>query len=122
MSMPVNVQNMNLFIDRSYNTHITNTTKSIEKLSTGKRVNRAGDDVAALSISAKADSQIKGSSQAKKNIVGAMGILDEANTKLSTAFDLISNIRELYVQGLNGTNSQAEVDMIQRQIIEYQKS
>ncbi|MCH2226323.1 MAG: flagellin [Candidatus Caenarcaniphilales bacterium] len=94
----------------------------IEKLSTGKRVNRAGDDVASLSISAKLDSKIKGLGQAKKNIMGAIGHLDVASGAMNATLDNLQRIRELFVQGSNGTNSVDELDALQREVNEIVKS
>ncbi|NQY79259.1 MAG: flagellin [Candidatus Caenarcaniphilales bacterium] len=90
--------------------------KSIEKLSTGKRLNRAGDDVASMSISAKLDTDIRGIDQAQKNIMDAMGHMEVAEGGLLQSLENVQRIRELMVQGLNGTNSVEEKNMLQREI------
>ncbi len=96
--------------------------KSIEKLATGKRLNRAGDDVASMSISTKLTSKLRGITKAQGNIIDAMGHLDVAESGLTDAMDIIQNMRELIVQGLNGTNSTEEKNMLPRQFNAYVQS
>ncbi|NQY79257.1 MAG: flagellin [Candidatus Caenarcaniphilales bacterium] len=93
--------------------------KSIEKLSTGKHLNRAGDDVASSSISTKLTSKLRGITKAQGNIMDAMGHLDVAESGLTDAMDIIQNIRDLMVKGLNGTNSVDEKNILQEQLNAY---
>jgi flagellin len=91
---------------------------SIEKLSTGFRINRAGDDAAGLSISEKMTAQIRGTNQATRNIGDGISLLQTAEGALGVVQDNLQRIRELAVQAENGTNSDDELDAIQREINE----
>jgi flagellin len=101
---------------RAAQNHTETINKSIEKLSTGKRLNKAGDDAASLSISTKLDKDIRGVNQAQKNVMDAMGHMEIAEGGLLKSLDNIQRIRELMVQGLNGTNGIEEKNMLQREI------
>jgi flagellin len=90
--------------------------KNIEKLSTGFRINRAADDAAGLSISEKLTSQIRGLEKAEQNIGDCISLVQTAEGALSIVQDNIQRIRELMVQGANGTNSENELAAIQREI------
>ncbi|NQY79561.1 MAG: hypothetical protein HRT47_04540 [Candidatus Caenarcaniphilales bacterium] len=90
--------------------------KSLEKLSTGKRINRAGDDIASLSISEKLSSELRGITKAKQNITDQIGHLEVLDSAFYQVGDNLQAIRELFVQGLNGTNDTEEIDAIQREI------
>ncbi|NQY80924.1 MAG: flagellin [Candidatus Caenarcaniphilales bacterium] len=103
---------------RTINHSSEKITNSTRKLATGSRVNKAGDDVAALSIGAKLDTQLRGISKAKQNILDVFNEFDQADAKFKTAGDLMFKMKELFVQGLNGTNSQDEIDALQREINE----
>jgi len=92
--------------------------KSIERLSTGYRINRAGDDAAGLSISQKMTTLIRGMDQARRNISDGVGMISTIDGALGTVQDNLQRIRELTVQALNGTNSNDERDAIQREINE----
>ena len=90
--------------------------RSIEKLSTGYRINRASDDAAGLSISEKLTSQIRGLAKAEQNIGDGISLVQTAEGALSIVQDNVQRIRELVVQGENGTNSANELDALQREI------
>ncbi|NQY80697.1 MAG: flagellin [Candidatus Caenarcaniphilales bacterium] len=97
------------------NEHLSNYTR---KLSSGSRINKAGDDVASLSISAKLEANIKGIGKAQGNVLDAMGKLDVVKGGLDSTVDNLQRIRELFVQGVNGTNSIDEKNALQREINE----
>jgi flagellin len=101
---------------------LSNNTKSVqtstERLSTGYRINRAGDDAAGLSIVNKITTTIRGMNQAKRNIGDGISMISTIDGALSTVQDNLQRIRELTVQGLNGTNGGDERDAIQREINE----
>ena len=79
--------------------------KSMEKLSSGERINRAGDDASGLSISEKMRSQIKGLNQASRNIGDAISFTNVAEGYLQETTDVLQRIRELAVQASNGVYS-----------------
>lgn len=104
---------------------ITNASlaKSTEKLSSGYRINRAGDDAAGLSISEKMRGQIRGLEQASTNAQDGISLIQTAEGALNETHSIIQRMRELTVQAANDTNVSvdrnaisAEVDQLQSEI------
>ncbi len=93
------------------NTHrqlgITNTasSKSMEKLSSGFRINRAGDDAAGLAISEKMRGQIRGLTQASRNAQDTISLIQTAEGALTESHAILQRMRELAVQAANDTNT-----------------
>ena len=79
------------------------TAKSIEKLSSGYRINRAGDDAAGLAISEKMRGQIRGLDQASRNAQDGISMIQTAEGALNETHDILQRMRELSVQGGNET-------------------
>ncbi len=104
------------------NTHrqlsITNgaAAKSIEKLSSGFRINRAGDDAAGLAISEKMRGQIRGLTMASKNAQDGISLIQTAEGALSETHAILQRMRELAVQSANDTNNDADRGQIQKEI------
>lgn len=93
--------------------------KSMEKLSSGLRINRAGDDAAGLSISEKMRGQIRGLNQASKNSQDAISLIQTAEGALDETHSILQRMRELVVQGGNGgTVEQDDLDAINAEITE----
>jgi flagellin len=122
MSITVNTNTQSLFAQRALSGNTFNMQKSIEKLSTGFRINRAADDAAGLSISEKLTAQIRGLEKANQNIGDGISLVQTAEGGLSVIQDNLQRIRELVVQGANGTNGGKEADAIQREINERVKA
>jgi flagellin len=122
MGIVVNTNTQSLFAQRALRQNTGMVQKSIEKLSTGYRINRAGDDAAGLSISNKMTTLIRGMDQAKRNIGDGIGMISTIDGALGTVQDNLQRIRELTVQALNGTNSNDERDAIQREVNERVKA
>ena len=80
-----------------------NYSKSVEKLSSGLRINRAGDDSAGLSISEKLRGQIKGLAQAGRNAQDGISLIQTAEGALNETHSILQRMRELSVQAANGT-------------------
>ncbi len=118
MPIVVNTNTQSLFAQRALGKNAFEMQKSIEKLSTGLRINRAGDDAAGLSISEGMTSDIRGLEKAKQNVGDGISLIQTAEGALSIVQDNMQRIRELVVQSSNGTNSSAEKDAIQREINE----
>jgi len=118
MGVVVNTNTQSLFAQRALRSNTNMVQKSIEKLSTGYRINRAGDDAAGLSITQKMTTLIRGMDQAKRNIGDGVAMISTIDGALGTVQDNLQRIRELTVQALNGTNSNDERDAIQREINE----
>ena len=90
---------------RQMSTISGNQSKSIEKLSSGLRINRAGDDAAGLAISEKMRGQIKGLNQASRNAQDGISLIQTAEGALTETHAMLQRMRELVVQGANDTNS-----------------
>jgi flagellin len=118
MPLMVNTNTQSLFAQRALGSNTQDLQRSVEKLSTGYRINRAGDDAAGLSISQKLTSTIRGLEKAKQNSADGISLLQTAEGGLSIAQDNLQRIRELMVQAANGTNSANEIDAMQREINE----
>ncbi len=82
-----------------------NGAKSMEKLSSGFRINRAGDDAAGLSISEKMRGQIRGLTQASRNSQDGISLIQTAEGALNETHAILQRMRELSVQAANGTNN-----------------
>lgn len=95
-------------------------SKSIEKLSSGMRINRAGDDAAGLSISEKMRGQIRGLNQASRNSQDGISLIQTAEGALSETQSIIQRMRQLAVQSANGTNQNEDRDKIAKEFEELQ--
>ena len=78
---------------------------SLEKLSSGEKINRAGNDASGLAVSEKMRSQIRGLNQASRNVGDAISFTQTAEGYLAETTDVLQRIRELAVQSANGTYS-----------------
>jgi flagellin len=90
----------------------TNLAKSTEKLSSGYRINRAGDDAAGLSISEKMRGQIRGLEQGSTNAQDGISLIQTAEGALNEVHSVLQRMRELTVQAANDTNVTADRDAI----------
>lgn len=91
-------------------------SKSIEKLSSGLRINRAGDDAAGLAISEKMRGQIRGLDQASRNSQDAISMIQTAEGALNETHSILQRMRELAVQSANDTNTSTDRDALQNEI------
>jgi len=88
------------------------SSKSLEKLSSGLRINSAGDDAAGLAISEKMRTQIRGLDKAQANAQDGISLIQTAEGALQEVSDILQRMRELSVQAANGTLQQSEKDSI----------
>lgn len=102
-----NIAAMNTHRQLSFNN--TNVGKNLEKLSSGFKINRAGDDAAGLAISEKMRAQIKGLDMAQKNAQDGISLIQTAEGALAETHSILQRMRELSVQSANDTNMD-EVD------------
>ena len=91
-------------------------SKSTEKLSTGYRINRAGDDAAGLKISEKMRSQIRGLNKASSNAQDGVSLIQTAEGALNEAHSILQRMNELAVQGANDTNQGIDRDAINQEL------
>ena len=92
------------------------TAKSMEKLSSGLRINRAGDDAAGLAISEKMRGQIRGLDQASRNSEDGISLIQTAEGALNETHSILQRMRELSVQSANDTNVQVDREAIQEEM------
>lgn len=97
-----NIAALNTHRQLSFNN--TNVGKNIEKLSSGFKINRAGDDAAGLAISEKMRAQIKGLDMAQKNAQDGISLIQTAEGALAETHSILQRARELAVQSANDTN------------------
>jgi flagellin len=101
---------------RNLTTVSTNAAKSMEKLSSGYRINRAADDAAGLAISEKMRSQIGGVDQAQRNSQDGVSLVQTAEGALNEVTSMLQRVRDLKVQFANGTLSSDDKDAIATEI------
>jgi flagellin len=116
MSLRVNTNIEAMIAMRNLGITGNNFAKSVEKLSSGMRINRAGDDAAGLSISEKLRAQVRGTQQAARNAQDAISMIQTAEGALSEVHDMLQRMRELSVQGSNGTLTDADRSAINAEI------
>ncbi|EJO5349273.1 flagellin [Clostridium botulinum] len=109
-----NMNAMNAHRQMGMNT--VNSGKSMEKLSSGLRINRAGDDAAGLAISEKMRAQIRGLDQAGRNSQDAISMIQTGEGALNETHSILQRMRELAVQAGNDTNEGTDRGEIQKEI------
>jgi len=105
-----------LFANRQVKFNELDLNKDIEKLSTGMRINRAGDDASGLAVSEKLRSQIRGLNQAGRNIENAVSFIQTTEGYLAETHDIMHRLRELAVQSANGIYSPEDRAQIQVEV------
>ncbi len=103
MTIQVNTNVQSLNAQRLLTKNTMSLNKSLEKLSSGYRINRSSDDTAGLQISEVLRAQIRGSQKANDNVQDGINVLNTADGALSTVVDNLQRMRELAVQGANDT-------------------
>ena len=105
-----------LFAARQEGITGTALSKDMEKLSSGEKINRAGDDAAGLAVSEKMRSQIRGLNQASRNIGNGVSFIQTAEGYMTETTDILQRIRELAVQSSNGIYSDEDRMQIQVEV------
>ena len=106
---------------RNMGINVGNASKSMEKLSSGLRINRAGDDAAGLSISEKMRAQIRGLDQASKNSQDGISMIQTAEGGLNETHSILQRMRELATQASNDTNVTIDRTSIKGELEELSK-
>ncbi|AEB30662.1 flagellin [Carnobacterium sp. 17-4] len=91
-------------------------SSSLAKLSSGLRINKAGDDAAGLAISEKMKNQISGMTQASRNAQDGISLIQTAEGALSETHSILNRMRDLTVQSKNGTNTDEDTSAIQKEM------
>jgi len=105
-----------MFANRSLGTVNDDVTKGMEKLSSGLRINRAGDDASGLAVSEKMRSQIRGLERASKNAQDGISFIQTTEGYLQESQDIIQRLRELAVQSSNGVYTSEDRMQIQVEV------
>jgi len=105
-----------MFANRNLGINALNLEKDQEKLSSGLRINRAGDDASGLAVSKKMRSQSRGLNQASKNALNGISFIQTAEGYLQETQDIIQRMRELSVQASNGIYSDEDRMQIQVEV------
>jgi flagellin len=105
-----------MYANRTLGVTGSDIQKDIEKLSSGQRINRAGDDASGLAVSEKLRSQIRGLNQATKNIENGISFIQTSEGYLSETQDILHRMRELAVQGANGVYTSEDRMQIQVEV------
>lgn len=100
---------------RQLSSNQSTTSKSLEKLSSGLRINRAGDDAAGLAISEKMRGQIRGLDQASRNASDGISLIQTAEGALNETHSILQRMRELAVQSSNDTTTDADRQNLQEE-------
>jgi len=93
-----------------------NMNKSLERLSSGLRINRAADDAAGLAISEKMRGQITGINQASRNAQDGISLIQTAEGALTETHSILQRMRELSIQASNDTMTQDDISQIQKEV------
>lgn len=109
-------RSLGMTINRLNRLNFDATSKALERLSSGLRINRAADDAAGLSISESFTSQVRGTHQAIRNVQDGINLLRTAEGAFSGIHDVLQRMRELSVQAANGTYTSADRAGIQSEL------
>jgi flagellin len=114
--MVINHNMSAMFSNRSLGVTQGSLQKDMEKLSSGEKINRAGDDASGLAVSEKMRSQIRGLNQASRNAANGISFIQTTEGYLQETTDIIQRIRELAVQSSNGIYSDEDRMQIQVEV------
>ena len=114
--MVINHNMSAMFAQRSQGIQDLNQQKSMEKLSSGMRINRAGDDASGLAVSEKMRAQIRGLNQASENASNGISFIQTTEGYLQETEDIVQRIRELAVQSSNGIYTEEDRMQIQVEV------
>jgi flagellin len=114
MSTVINTNLASLFAQNSLSNAQNNLATSVQRLSSGLRINSAKDDAAGLAISQNMQSQINGTNQSVRNLSDATNLLQTADTSLSSIHDMLLRLKQLSTQGYDGSLSTSQkLDIVQ---------
>jgi flagellin len=116
MTAAINTNIASLNAQRNLNTSQSGLATSLQRLSSGLRINSAKDDAAGMAIADRMTSQIRGLNQATRNANDGISLAQTAEGALSTSGDMLQRIRELAVQSSNATNSSSDRQAIQSEV------
>ena len=116
MSVRINTNIEALNAQRNLSATALTFSKSVEKLSSGLRINRAADDAAGLAISQKLQAQVTGLNQAQRNAQDGISMVQTAEGALNEVHSMLQRIRELAVEAANSTLSSSDAQSVSTEI------
>src|SRR5450759_3752175 len=116
MASVINTNMASLNAQRNLSTSQSALQVSLQRLSSGLRINSAKDDAAGMAIASRMSSQINGQNVAARNANDAISLAQTAEGGLATATDLLQRMRDLSVQSANSTNSDADRVSMQAEV------
>ena len=105
MGLRINTNIASLNAARTLNKSTSSLNKSLERLSSGLRINRAADDAAGLAVAEGFSSQVRGALVAQRNVQDGINLVQTAEGALGETTNILQRVRELAVQASNGTQS-----------------
>ncbi|MCQ2613505.1 MAG: flagellin [Treponemataceae bacterium] len=114
--MVINHNMSAMYANRQTNATNFSTQRNMEKLSSGEKINRAGDDASGLAVSEKMRSQIRGMNQAAQNVQNGISFIQTTEGYLQETTDIVQRIRELAVQSSNGIYTEEDRMQIQVEV------
>ncbi|MDQ2819357.1 MAG: flagellin, partial [Pseudomonadota bacterium] len=116
MASVINTNVASLNSQRNLSTSQASLATSLQRLSSGLRINSAKDDAAGLAISDRMSSQIRGMTQATRNANDGVSLAQTAEGALASSGDILQRVRELAVQSSNATNSSSDRQALQTEV------
>jgi len=120
MPMTINTNVMSLNAQRNAATNDNSLATSLQRLSSGLRVNSAKDDAAGLAIASKMDSQARGMNVAVRNSNDGISLVQTAESGMAVIGDMLQRMRELSVQATNGTNTSGDLVALNQEYAQLQ--
>jgi len=120
MSMTINTNIQSLNAQRNLATSQSSLATSMQRLSSGLRINSARDDAAGLAIATRMDAQVRGMNVATRNANDGISMAQTADGALSQVSDSLQRMRELAVQARNATNSDSDKDSLNKEFAQLQ--
>lgn len=117
----INTNTMSLNAQRNLNSSQNALATSLQRLSSGMRINSAKDDAAGLAISDRMTSQIRGLNMAVRNANDGISLAQTAEGALQESQNILQRMRELSIQSANGTNSTSDRDALQAEVSQLQE-
>lgn len=116
--MPLNIATDTAYLlaSKSSERNTVNLNNSIERLTSGLRINSAADDAAGVAVATRINSDIQGMRMAIRNATDGQSMIDTAEGAMVEITTIMQRMRELAIQSANGTNSQTDREMIQLEI------
>jgi flagellin len=116
MSLRINSDTERVITQRNHGLAAASIAKSMERLTSGYRINRAADDASGLAISEQMRAQVRGFAQNQRNIQDGISLVQTAEAALAGVHGMLQRVRELVVQAKNGTMAAADVSFVEAEV------